>query len=285
MDGRDGMDSQKQQGFTLVEVVVALVIGSVVLISAMSMLVFFMQAWRTEPTPYERFCDHVQQCMRFLQQEADTFSVVADKDNVGTTFLTTVKLPKENVKTLGALKNTPMPFTQGASSQPCWETFLVNSSGLFLVREEPEIAAKRLTEGVEATGKTKMQRLLVSPYVIKTEFGFFDPQSGKWQFVQNLDDYERRLMNNSKKKDKKTWVRPDVVRFTFRKDDFSETRCLYLNNTYVTEMAEASGKPSTDQKDSDKKKSDKKDDEEDKGGSKKESKSSDGKKSKKKGRR
>ena len=137
-----------------------------------------------------------------------------------------------------------------------------------------EIAAKRLTEGVEATGKPKMQRLLVSPYVIKTEFGFFDPQSGKWQFVQNLDDYERRLMNNSKKKDKKTWVRPDVVRFTFRKDDFSETRCLYLNNTYVTEMAEASGKPSTDKKDSDKKKSDKKNDEEDKEGSKKESKES-----------
>ena len=285
MDGRDGMDSQKQQGFTLVEVVVALGIGSVVLISAMSMLVFFMQAWRTEPTPYERFCDHVQQCMRFLQQEADTFSVVADKDNVGTTFLTTVKLPKENVKTLGALKNTPMPFTQGASSQPCWETFLVNSSGLFLVREEPEIANKRLTEGVEATGKTKMQRLLVSSYVIKTEFGFFDPQSGKWQFVQNLDDYERRLMNNSKKKDKKTWVRPDVVRFTFRKDDFSETRCLYLNNTYVTEMAEASGKPSTDKKEGDKKKSDKKDDEEDGKGLKKDTKPSDGKKSKKKGRR
>ena len=285
MDGRNGMNGQKQQGFTLVEVVVALGIGSVVLISAMSMLVFFMQTWRKDPTPYERFCDHVQQCMRFLQQEVDTFSVVADKDNVGTTFLTTVKLPKENIKTLGALKNTPMPFTQGASSQPCWETLQVNSSGLFLVREEPEIAAKRLTEGVEATGKTKTQRLLVSSYVIKTEFGFFDPQSGKWQFVQNLDDYERRLMNNSKEKDKKAWVRPDVVRLTFRKDDFSETRCLYLNNTYVTEMAEASGKPSKDKKDSDKKKSDKKDDEEDKEGSKKESKSSGGKKSKKKGRR
>ena len=285
MDGRDGINEHKQRGFTLVEVVVALGIGSVVLVSAMSMLVFFMRAWRTEPTPYERFCDHVQQCMRFLQQEADTFSVVVDKDGAATTFLTTVKLPKENVKTIGAMKNNPMPFTQGTSSQPCCEAFLVNSSGLFLVREEPEIVNKRLTEGVEATGKTKMQRLLVSPYVIKTEFGFFDPQSGKWQFVQNLDDYERRLMNNSKKKDKKTWVRPDVVRFTFRKDDFSETRCLYLNNTYVTEMSEASGKPSTDKKDSDKKKSDKKDDEEDKGGSKKESKSSGGKKSKKKGRR
>lgn len=285
MDGRNGMNGQKQGGFTLVEVVVALGIGSVVLISAMSMLVFFMQAWRTEPTPYERFCDHVSQCMRFLQQEADTFSVIVDKDGAATTFLTTVKLPKENVKTLGALKNTPMPFTQGASSQPCWETLQVNSSGLFLVREEPEIAAKRLTEGVEATGKTKMQRLLVSPYVIKTEFGFFDPQAGKWQFVQNLDDYERRLMNNSKKKDKKTWVRPDVVRLTFRKDDFSETRCLYLNNTYVTEMAETFGKPSTDKKEGDKKKSDKKDDAEDKEGSKKESKPSGGKKAKKKGRR
>lgn len=285
MVNHNGMNGQKQQGFTLVEVVVALGIGSVVLISAMAMLVFFMQAWRTEPTPYERFCDHVQQCMRFLQQEADTFSVVADKDNVGTTFLTTVKLPKENIKTLGALKNTPMPFTQGASSQPCWETFLVNSSGLFLVREEPEIAAKRLTEGVEATGKTKTQRLLVSPYVIKTEYGFFDPQSGRWQFVQNLDDYERRLMNNSKKKDKKTWVRPDIVRLTFKKDDFSETRCLYLNNMYVTEMAEASGKPSTDKKKGDKKKDDKKDDSEEGKEKKKDSKPSDGKKSKKKGRR
>ena len=281
MDGCDGMNGQKQRGFTLVEVVVALGIGSVVLISAMSMLVFFMQAWRTEPTPYERFCDHVQQCMRFLQQEADTFSVVADNGSASTSFLTTVKLPKENIKTIGAMKNNPMPFTQGTSSQPCCEAFLVNSSGLFLVREEPEIAAKRLTEGVEATGKTKMQRLSVSPYVIKTEFGFFDPQSGKWQFVQNLDDYERRLMNNPKKKDKKTWVRPDVVRLTFRKDDFSETRCLYLNNIYVTEMAEASGKSSTDKKEGDKKKSDKKDDEEGKEGGKKGSKSS---KSKKKGR-
>ena len=73
MDGRDGINGQKQRGFTLVEVVVALGIGSVVLVSAMSMLVFFMQAWRTEPTPYERFCDHVQQCMRFLQQEKAGF--------------------------------------------------------------------------------------------------------------------------------------------------------------------------------------------------------------------
>lgn len=283
MNGRGNGNGQKQRGFTLVEVVVALGIGSVVLVSAMSMLVFFMQAWRTEPTPYERFCDHVQQCMRFLQQEADTFSVVVDKDGAATTFLTTVKLPKENIKTVGAMKNNPMPFTQGASSQPCCEAFLVNSSGLFLVREEPEIANKRLTEGVEATGKTKMQRLLVSPYVIKTEFGFFDPQSGKWQFVQNLDDYERRLMND--KKNKKTWVRPDVVRLTFRKDDFSETRCLYLNNTYVTEMAEAFGKSSTDKKEGDRKKSDKKDDEEDAKGSKKDTKPSDGKTSKKKGRR
>ena len=283
MDGRDGMDGQKRQGFTLVEVVVALGIGSVVLIAAMSMLVFFMQTWRKEPTPYERFCDHVQQCMRFLQQEADTFALVADKSGIATTFLTTVKLPKENVKTLGALKNTPMPFTQGTSSQPCWETLQVNSSGLFLVREEPEIAAKRLTEGVEATGKTKMQRLSVSPYVIRTEYGFFDPKSGKWQFVQNLDDYERRLMND--KKNKKTWVRPDVVRLTFRKDDFSETRCLYLNNIYVTEMAEASGNPSTDKRGSDKKKDDKKDESEEGKGKKKDSKPSEGKKSKKKGRR
>ena len=283
MDGRDGMDGQKRQGFTLVEVVVALGIGSVVLIAAMSMLVFFMQTWRKEPTPYERFCDHVQQCMRFLQQEADTFALVADKSGIATTFLTTVKLPKENVKTLGALKNTPMPFTQGTSSQPCWETLQVNSSGLFLVREEPEIAAKRLTEGVEATGKTKMQRLSVSPYVIRTEYGFFDPKSGKWQFVQNLDDYERRLMND--KKNKKTWVRPDVVRLTFRKDDFSETRCLYLNNIYVTEMAEASGNPSTDKRGSDKKKDDKKDESEEGKGKKKDSKPSEGKKAKKKGRR
>lgn len=281
MDGRE--NGHKQQGFTLVEVVVALGIGSVVLVSVMSMLVFFMQAWRTEPTPYERFCDHVSQCMRFLQQEADTFSVEVDNGGASTSFLTTVKLPKENIKTVGAMKNDPMPFTQGASSQPCCEAFLVNSSGLFLVREEPEIAAKRLTEGVEATGKTKMQRLLVSPYVIKTEFGFFDPKSGKWQFIQNLDDYERRLMND--KKNKKTFVRPDVVRLTFRKDDFSETRCLYLNNTYITEMAEASGKPSGDKKEGDKKKDDKKDDSEDKEGSKKESKSSGGKKAKKKGRR
>lgn len=280
MDDYGNMKGRKRQGFTLVEVVVALGIGSVVLVSVMSMLVFFMQAWRTEPTPYERFCDHVQQCTRFLQQEADTFAFVVDKEGASSTFLTTVKLPKGNIKTLGALKNTPMPFTQGASSQPCWETFLVNSSGLFLVREEPEIANKRLTEGVEATGKTKTQRLLVSPYVIKMEFGFFDPKSGKWQFVQNLDDYERRLMND-RKKDKKTWVRPDVVRLTFRKDDFSETRCLYLNNTYVTEMSEASSKPSTDKKDSGKEK----DDGEGEKGDKKESKSSGGKTSKKKGRR
>ena len=282
MEDCGNMNDRKRQGFTLVEVVVALGIGSIVLISAMSMLVFFMQAWRTEPTPYERFCDHVQQCMRFLQQEADTFALVADKDSIGTTFLTTVKLPKENIKTLGALKKSSLAFTQDAPSQPCWETLRVNSSGLFLVREEPEIANKRLTEGVEATGKTKMQRLLVSPYVIKTEFGFFDAKSGKWQFVQKLDDYERRLLQNRKdKKDKKTWVRPNVVRLTFRKDDFSETRCLYLNNIYVNEMAEASGKSSTDKKEGDKKKSDKKDDEEGKEGGKKGPKSS---KSKKKGR-
>ena len=269
MDNRDGTNGQKQRGFTLVEVVVALGIGSIVLISAMSMLVFFMQAWRTEPTPYERFCDHVQQCMRFLQQEVDTFALVADKDGIGTTFLTTVKLPKENIKTLGALKKSSLPFAQSPSSQPCWETLQVNSSGLFLVREEPEIAAKRLTEGVEATGKTKMQRLLISPHVTKVEFGFLDPESKKWEFIQKLDDYERRLLQNNKKdkKNKQTWVRPDAVCLTFCKDDWKEARYLYLNNAYVTEMAEAK-KPTNDKKDGDSKASSKKksdDDEEPKG--------------------
>ena len=271
------MENRKRQGFTLVEVVVALGIGSVVLISVMSMLVFFMQAWRKEPTPYERFGDHVCQCMRFLQQEADTFSLVVDKEGVSTTFLTTVKLPKENTKTIGALKNRPLPFTQEVVSQPCWEALLCNSSGLFLIREEPEIANKRLTEGVEATGKTKTQRLLISPYVVKAEFGFFDPQTGKWQFVPNLDDYERRLVRD--KKDKKTWVRPDVIRLTFRKDNLTETRFLYLNNAYVAEMAATSGKQSTEKKaPADKK-------EETEKGKEKGSEPSSGKKSKKKGRR
>lgn len=282
MDGRGNIKNGRQRGFTLVEVVVALGIGSVVLVSAMSMLVFFMQAWRKEPTPYERFCEHVGQCMRFLQQEADIFSPLVDQNGVSTSFLTVVKLPKENFKTIGVLRNAPMPFVQGASSQPCCEAFLLNSSGLFLIREEPEIANKRLTEGVEATGKTKVKRLLISPYVIKIEYGFFDPKSGKWQWVQNLDDYERRLMND--KKNKKTFVRPDVVRLTFRKDDWTETRCWYLNNAYVTEMSEASGKSSANKKEGDKKKSDKEEGKKDKKEEKKE-KSSGGKKTKKKGGR
>lgn len=223
--------SRKYLGFTLMEVVISLALGGVILTAVMSLFVGFMQAWESKETPYESFVAHVDQCTRFLRQQINTITPIVDDNEVRPEYYKIVKLISSDGLTpecaLAVLQMGNLPFTHDDLSHIFLRILTLKPDGLFLTSEWSELVAKRMADGVENTGKTKSQRLLLSPYVTKIEFVHWNLDKGQWEFELSLYQYWSKFCQ------KTGCERPDGLRLTFKKKDWEETRFLKCNNDYM----------------------------------------------------
>lgn len=240
----------RAHGFTLIEAIIAIALGGMIMTAILSIFVSFFHAWKPHQTPYQAFIEHVQQCTRFLQQEANSFESVIDVSALTTQALTTVHFRKENFYVLGAFRKAPIPFLRTLSAHPFFIAWVCDRSGLSLWIETPEIAKKRLTEGIETTGKTHIQKILLSPYVEKLEYGFWNSQKKQWEFAPDLTTYARRFLRKEP-----MGVRPNGLRITFRKDSWIETRFVHFSSLYAADIQKPvsftdalNAKPKTDKK-------------------------------------
>lgn len=223
--------SRKHLGFTLVEVVISLALGGIILTAVMSLFVGFMQAWESKETPYEGFVAHVDQCTRFLRQQINAITPIVDGNDMRPEYYKIVKLiSRDNLMpecALAVLQTGNLPFIHDDLSHISWRILTLTPEGLFLISEWPELVAKRMADGVENTGKTKIQRLLLSPHVTKIEFAHWNLDKGQWEFETSLYQYWNKFCQ------KTGCDRPDGLRLTFKKEDWEETRFLKCNNDYV----------------------------------------------------
>lgn len=222
--------NHQTRGFTLIEAIIAIALGGMMMTAILSIFVSFFHAWKTRQTPYQIFVEHVQQCTRCLQQEANSFVGIVDSSSLTTQAIATVHLRKENLYVLGAFRKAPMPFLRTLSSHPFLVTWVCNRSGLFLWIESPEVVKKRFAEGIKTTSKTHIQKILLSPYVEKMEYGFWNSTKKQWEFAPNLTTYARQFLQKDP-----LGVRPNGLRITFRKDSWVETRFVYFSSLYAEE--------------------------------------------------
>lgn len=227
------MMRKKGSGFTLIEVVVALFLGGLILTSIMSLLVGFLYAWENKKTPYELFVQHVDACMRFLDKELNTFVPIYQGKSVEYEAYQPVKLSfknksEQNIFAFGGLKQTPLFFVED-NACIAWRILFLSPEGLCLAIETPETVAKRLQEGVEATGKTVQQCFILSPYVNKLEYGILNEDRNTWEFATTIEQYAKLFP-------KKTDIgRPHGLRVTFKQEDWELTRFISLKTIKKTD--------------------------------------------------
>ena len=249
--------NRKQQGFTLVEVVISLALGGLILTAIMSLFVSFVQVWQVKKTPYESFIEHVDNCTRFLYNRLNAFECTVDKKSSESdksasmrgfhcTQLTSTQAILNGPWVLGMFSCKKLPFlypsAQDTSSAVYEIALVLTSNGLCLLLEAPEIVKQHLGEGVEHTDKTIQKYLILSPYVISLEYAHFDLEKGSWEFTKSLEQYCKQFA------EKGFYQRPDGLRLKFKHDEFEAERFIFIRNDFCQKPEKDSEKNKKSQK-------------------------------------
>lgn len=227
---------QKQSGFTLMEVVIALALGGLILSSVMALFVGFVQAFENRNTSYDKFLSHVDHCIRFLTQRAQSIeSIMTTESKQNSEFYKIIKVDPAKIKlntkyVFGMLQTKSLPFLSPLIHQPTWELWVLTPHGLSFLLEAPAFRNKRFSEGVEKENKTELKYFLLSPYVIKLEYAHLDTSKKLWEFFPSLERYVTRFGENT------SILHPDGIRITFKKEDWEEVRFLPLNTAAICEV-------------------------------------------------
>lgn len=225
---RNAMINKRTSGFTLVEVVISLALGGLILSSVMSLFVGFFQTWNAEKTPYEKFIDHIDNSVRFLQNQLNSTLPVVNRNQVQPRRYHCVKIVNKGMRMpsnwcLGILTSQSLPFSRKNNEVLMWQVLTFSDKGLGIMVEYPEIVNKRMAEGVENTGKTKMEFFLLSPYVKDMRYGHYDFDKENWEFTVSLEDYCKKFSGEGFSQ------RPECIQLVFKKEDWEEKRCIFLN--------------------------------------------------------
>lgn len=220
----------KQTGFTLVEVVISLALGGLIMTSVMALFVGFVQAWENKETKYDQFIEEVNGCVRFLTNELKTITVLPGDKNSRRSAWQLMRLQdSEYVQgeriVLGCKRVCNFNICSKDNESFKFVVLMHANDQLIFCYEEPEIVAKRMSEGVENSGNTKVSRWVLSSCLKKMEFGHFDFEKGTWEFLANLEQYSQRFTN---KKQQKSF--PDGLLLTFVFEDAEEQRFIPLLN-------------------------------------------------------
>ena len=243
--------NKRQQGFTLVEVIISLALGGLILTAIMSLFVSFVQVWQVKKTPYESFVEHVDNCTRFLYNRLNAFECTTDKKSSGfdktessaqamrgfhCTQLTATQAILNGSWVLGMFSHKKLPFlypsSQDTSSAVYEVALALTANGLCLIMEAPEIVKQHLSEGVEHTDKTVQKHLILSPYVTSLEYAHFDPEKGSWEFTKSLEQYCKQFA------EKGFCQRPNGLRLKFKHDEFEAERFIFIRNDFCEKKAE-----------------------------------------------
>lgn len=265
--------NKRQQGFTLVEVVISLALGGLILTAIMSLFVSFVQVWQVKKTPYESFIEHVDNCTRFLYNRLNAFEYIPSKKTPAseaskgndTQKDSTVKKNNDipmscfhctKLSTNNAILNGPwvlgmfsckhLPFFHvipTEKSSIVYEVALaLTPNGLCFFIEAPEIVKQHLSEGVEQTDRTVQKVLVLSPYVISLEYAHFNIDKGLWEFTKSLEQYCKQFA------EKDFCQHPDGLRLKFKQDDFETERFILIRNDFRKKIENNSGKSAKSKK-------------------------------------
>ena len=221
---------RKNIGFTLVEIVISLALGGLIMTSVMTLFVGFVQAWESKDTKYDQFIEQIDGCVRFLSNELKTVAVLPDGKDMGNSAWQLMRLQETEYAqgeriVLGCKRVCDFNISAKGTEGIKFVVLMHANDQLIFCYEEPEIVAKRMSEGVEASGNVKTSRWVLSSCLKKWEFGHFDFEKGVWEFLSSLEHYSQRFADK-----KQTNIFPDGLLLTFVFEDVEEQRFIPLMN-------------------------------------------------------
>lgn len=230
---------RRYAGFTLVEVVISLALGGLIMTSVMTLFVGFVQAWESKETKYDQFIEQIDGCVRFLSNELKTVTVLPKGKAVESSAWQLMRLQESEYAqgeriVLGCKRVCDFNISAKDTEGIKFVVLMHLNEQLIFCYEEPEIVAKRMAEGVEASGNVKTNRWVLSSCLKKWEFGHFDFEKGVWEFTSSLEQYSKRFTDK-----KQTNVFPDGLLLTFTFEDVEEQRFIPLMNVIDSSKLEA----------------------------------------------
>lgn len=200
----------KKQGFTLIEVVIALALGAMILVASSQLLMSFTQLWLNEEK-LDDFQDHVHGVSDFVERHLREGMYAVDES------LPKVQWGSPPRGSLGIDEsylvfyvNTPHPLFETDKRGPviCYMT-VKKDTGLVLVWHEL-VKEKELD-------REELRQVVLSPWVTQMKLHYYDDKRSRW-------DVDRQPRGGAG--DQKMEL-PAFLEFVFEKED-EETQAVYV---------------------------------------------------------
>ncbi|MDR0393279.1 MAG: prepilin-type N-terminal cleavage/methylation domain-containing protein [Puniceicoccales bacterium] len=231
--------NQRCNGFTLLEVILALGLGGLILSTVMTLFVTFVQVWE-ENGDRKEFLEHVDYCTHFLSTHLNAITSLVDKEGCKSQSFTAGKVRSEGVSrdaAFGLTKQLRQPFLFLSSScGPCSIALCNVGHRLVLLWQERVLKQKRFGVGVEEDLAVVTYRCILSDCVKELQCGYLNLEKGTWSFKAWTDALRKSYDNQ----DKSLGQCPDGIRIIFNKDNYEEQRFIALLDAKMFQMQEPS---------------------------------------------
>ncbi|MDR0756093.1 MAG: prepilin-type N-terminal cleavage/methylation domain-containing protein [Puniceicoccales bacterium] len=228
---------QRCNGFTLLEVILALGLGGLILSTVMTLFVTFVQVWE-ENGDRKEFLEHVDYCTHFLSTHLNAITPLIGKEGGKGQSFTAGKVRSEGMgrdAAFGLTKQLGRPFLFLSSScGPCSIALCNVGCQLILLWQERPLRQKRFGVGVEEDSTVVTHRCILSDCVKELQCGYLDLEKGTWSFKGWMDALRKSYDNQ----DKSLGKCPDGIRIVFNKNNYEEQRFIALLDAKMFQIQE-----------------------------------------------
>ena len=210
-----------RKGFTLVEVLLALSIGSLVLVAATSLLITISQAWANRPATRDAFLSHVNGVSNFLSiiLEEASFSIASKAGDP----LVDLKRPTGFSSTDDPLvhfflKEAPPLFFSPHGPAVRIHTFIYPDQdeglSLFWFSELNEVEKNKEGE-IELTEEDDLQRTVISPFFKEMYYCYYGTEDDGIDDIKEWEISDQLLESDRSEK----FRLPTQIKLVFRWDE------------------------------------------------------------------
>ena len=223
-----------KSGFTMVEVLLALSVGSLVLISATSLLMTISQAWANRPATRDAFDAHVNGVAHFLTALIE--EATAAPSSKGGDQVVKLEAPIgfgsiDDPLVSFYLKEAPPLFFNPYGKAVKVRTYLFpeENEGLSLLwfseLQELEKNEEGILQPIEEEG---LRKTLISPFCQEVFYCYYGEEDDQEDDIKNWD-FSRDLQESEKSEEYRI---PDFMKLVFRwdKEDLERTISLPIKN-------------------------------------------------------
>lgn len=220
-----------KNGFTLIEVILAITLGGIIMASTMTLFVTFLQIWN-EDKDKKAFIETIDGTTSFLHKLLNAPQTVIVNGNAQQ--IAWKKLKASNSLNGGEVltftsRITPMCMRNSTLSRGPITLYLAHEGKLLLLGWQGiKVDKSKLDANEESATKEFSGKFVISNIVKDFHYAYMDKKNGSWRFEKEP------LKSESISDENGTPLLPNGIRLIFKDNDMEETRFIPISNFYST---------------------------------------------------